>query len=407
VPDGKGGAVSITSSLEQKSQTKNLGAKSTSQQGEETKEEDSMDSSSSEDSQESEQRFVQPLSTDPLKQEHIDAVGGPGQLLCFLQVYDNEPVLGVPAKDVDKARIFGTCIMSDGQYQTFTCHALGVAAATCVKEPYTRLCPRRELRQLILQRLKDKRAMRHDIDMVESDFKIRMRRATKKQKSADAIANKQKADAGADGETQEVKDLAAVNPLAVAPSAEVAKDAEADGVKLLAQIPQEDAAATAEAGAAVDPKDAAAQRPLMGAPSAPANAETGAAANAETGTAVAADSKDHLDSKVYPPAAVDPKDAAAVDSLDPKDAVEVANDAEADGVKLLAQILQEGAAATAEAGTAVDPKDAAAQHPLMGAPSAPANAETGAAANAETGTAVAADSKDHLDSKVYWVYAIF
>jgi hypothetical protein len=216
VPDGKGGAVSV--SLEQKSQTKNLGAKSTAQQGEETQEDDSMDSSSCEDSQEAEQRVVQPLSTDPLKQEHIDAVGGPGQLLCFLQVYDMKPVFGVIAKDVDKARIFGTCIMSDGEYQTFTCHALGVAAATCVKEPYTRLCPRGELRQLILQRLKDKRAMLHDIGMVKADFKIRMRRAAQKQKSADAIAEKQKADPVVDAEIKKVKDAPEIEPHEGAPA---------------------------------------------------------------------------------------------------------------------------------------------------------------------------------------------
>ncbi len=49
MPDGKRGPVSV--SREQKSQTKILGANSTEQQGEETKEDDSMDSSSSEDSQ--------------------------------------------------------------------------------------------------------------------------------------------------------------------------------------------------------------------------------------------------------------------------------------------------------------------------------------------------------------------
>ncbi len=69
---------------------------------------------------------------------------------------------------------------------------------------------------------------------------------------------------GADAEKQKVKEPAALNPLAVAPSAEVAKDALADGVKLLAQLPQEGAAATAEAGTAVDSLDhraAAAERP--------------------------------------------------------------------------------------------------------------------------------------------------
>ena len=99
---------------------------------------------------------------------------------------DLKPVFGVLAKDVDKAHIFGTCILSDGKYHTFTCHALGVAAATCVKEPYTKLCPREELRQLILKRRKDLRAMLHDIGQVEAAFKLRLRRAAKKQK----IANK-------------------------------------------------------------------------------------------------------------------------------------------------------------------------------------------------------------------------
>ena len=99
MPDGKGEGIAV--SLVKKSQATKFGAKRTAQQAKETKEDDSIESSSSEDNQEAEQRFVQPLSTDPLKQEHIEAVGGPGQLLCFLQVYDMKPVFGVLAKDVD------------------------------------------------------------------------------------------------------------------------------------------------------------------------------------------------------------------------------------------------------------------------------------------------------------------
>ena len=119
-------------------------------------------------------------------------------------------------------------------------------------------------------------------------------------------------------------------------------------------------------------------------------------------------------------------------------------------MKVLAHMPPEDAAATTETGTALDsmdharpgadPKVAAAQHPQEGVPTAPAEQkedevvekpqaadvaavakepvadvvklvaqrpEEGAAATADTGTAVAADSKDHLDSKVYWVYAIF
>jgi hypothetical protein len=109
VPDGKGDGLPV--SLVKKSQTKKLGAKSAAKQGEETKEDDSMDSSSSEDNQVAEQRFVQPLSTDPLKQEHIDAVGGPGQLLCFLQVYDMKPVFGVRWRisNIYVSRFGGSC----------------------------------------------------------------------------------------------------------------------------------------------------------------------------------------------------------------------------------------------------------------------------------------------------------
>ncbi len=89
MPDGKRDGLGV--SMGTKSQTTKLGAKRSAQQREETKADESVDSSSSEDNEVAEQRFVQPLSTDPLKQDHIDAVGGPGQLLCFLQVYDMKP----------------------------------------------------------------------------------------------------------------------------------------------------------------------------------------------------------------------------------------------------------------------------------------------------------------------------
>ena len=173
-------------SLEHQSQTKKKGTRSTTKHVVETKEHDGDDSSSSDSSQESVHRFVEPPPTDPMKQEYIDAVGGPGQLFCFLQVYDNEPVFGILASEVHEARILGSCIMSDGQYQTFSCYMLGVAAVTCAKDPYTNLCPRKQLQVLARRRLKDKRAMLHDIALVESDFKIRMKRAAQKQAAAAA-----------------------------------------------------------------------------------------------------------------------------------------------------------------------------------------------------------------------------
>ena len=97
MPHGKQGEV--PHSLEHQSQTKKKGTKSTPTQVEETKEDDAEDSSSSDSSLESLHRFVEPPPTDPMKQQYIDAVGGPGQLLCFLQVYDNEPVFGILASE--------------------------------------------------------------------------------------------------------------------------------------------------------------------------------------------------------------------------------------------------------------------------------------------------------------------
>ena len=89
---------------------------------------------------------------------------------------------------------------------------LGVAAVTCAKVPYRNLCPRDQLVAMVLHRLKDKRAMQHDIVMVESDFKILMKRAAQKQKSADAIAKIDKSDAGADAAKKLVKDAPVKQP---------------------------------------------------------------------------------------------------------------------------------------------------------------------------------------------------
>jgi hypothetical protein len=152
-------------------QRKDKEAKIEAKEGKQTKEDDSIETSSSDDDQDSSHRFVEPLSTDADKQAYIDGIGLPGQLLCFLRVYNGEPVFGILASDVDEARLFGSCLMSDGQYQTFSCHVLGVAAARCRTEPYKVLCPRVMLLSLLLERNRDKRAMLHDIGMVESDLK--------------------------------------------------------------------------------------------------------------------------------------------------------------------------------------------------------------------------------------------
>ena len=146
------------------------------------------ESSSSDDDEDSPHRFVEPLLTDPDKQAHIDAVGQPGQLLCFLRVCNGQPVFGILANDVDEARIFGTCIMYDGKYKVMSCHVLGVAALRCKEAPYKATCPRVELLRLLLERNKNKREMLHDIQMVESDFKIAMRRAARKANIADGTA---------------------------------------------------------------------------------------------------------------------------------------------------------------------------------------------------------------------------
>ena len=169
--------------------------------GERRKEDVSTDSSSSDDDQDSTPWYVEPLpSTGAEKQAYIDAVTLPGQRYCFLRTYNAQPVFGILAVDVHEARLFGTCIMSDGQYETFSCHVLGVAAERCRQQPFSALCPRVELLALLLERNKDQRAMRFDIKMVESDFIIAMRRAAQKQKIADAIAKKPTDDAVVDAE---------------------------------------------------------------------------------------------------------------------------------------------------------------------------------------------------------------
>jgi hypothetical protein len=169
-----------------------------------TKANDSQDFSSSEDDDDFTHAFVEPLPADANKQAYIDAVGMPGQLLCFLRLYNGEPVFGILASDVDEARLFGTCIMHDGEYQTLSCHLLGQAAARCKERKYLELCPRVDLLSLLLERNKDLRAMKHDIKMVESDYKIALRKAAKKLKVANAAAQKQKEHAAAIEEKQNV-----------------------------------------------------------------------------------------------------------------------------------------------------------------------------------------------------------
>jgi hypothetical protein len=136
---------------------------------------------------------VEPLPSDALKQAHIDAVGMPGQLLCFLRLFDGEPVFGILANDVDDARLFGTCILLNGEYQTLSCHLLGQAASRCKERKYMEICPRVELLSILLERNKNIRDLKHDIQMVESDYKIALRKAAKKrreeQQKLDATAH--------------------------------------------------------------------------------------------------------------------------------------------------------------------------------------------------------------------------
>jgi hypothetical protein len=187
------------------SQTKDKEAEIASKEGEQTQANDSQKCSSSDDDDDFSHGFVKPLPSDVAKQAYIDAVGMPGQLLCFLRVYNGEPVFGI-LSDVDEAHLFGTRIMHDGQYQTQSCRVLGQAAARCKERNYYTLCPRVELLGLLLERNKDIRAMKHDMRMVESDYKIAMRKAAKKLKVANAAAHKLKEDAAAQGENQNVDD---------------------------------------------------------------------------------------------------------------------------------------------------------------------------------------------------------
>ncbi len=158
----------------------------------ETKANDSQDSSSTEGDDAFTHAFVEPLPSDALKQAYIDAVGMPGQLLCFLRLFNGEPVFGILASDVDDGRLFGTCILQNGEYQTLSCHLLGQAASRCKERKYMEICPRVELLSLLLERNKNISDMKHDIQMVESDYKIALRKATKKRKAVDAAAPKRK-----------------------------------------------------------------------------------------------------------------------------------------------------------------------------------------------------------------------
>jgi hypothetical protein len=126
-PDVTAGDVSVGPGKQ--SQTKDKEAEIPLKEVEQTKANDSKESSSNDDDDDSSHGFVEPLPSDEAKQAYIDTVGVPGQLLCFLRVYNGEPVFGILASDVDETRLFGTCIMHDGQYQTFACHVLGQAAA--------------------------------------------------------------------------------------------------------------------------------------------------------------------------------------------------------------------------------------------------------------------------------------
>jgi hypothetical protein len=135
-----------------------------------TKANDFQDSSSTEDDDAFTHAFVEPLPSDAFKEAYIDAVGMPGQLLCFLRLFNGEPVFGILASDVDDARLFGTCILHNGEYQTLSCHLLGQAAARCKERQYMELFPRVDLLSLLLDRNKNIRDMKHAIQKVESDY---------------------------------------------------------------------------------------------------------------------------------------------------------------------------------------------------------------------------------------------
>ena len=137
-------------------------------------------SSSNDDSDDESAAYVLPLSSNEEKRNYIHSVGMPGQLMCFLRVYDGEPVFGILADDVDPERQFGTCIMEGGSYVVFSCHALGEAAARCTESNYRVLCPRVALLTLLLERNKDVRALKFDLQSAVADYKIKMRRARQK-----------------------------------------------------------------------------------------------------------------------------------------------------------------------------------------------------------------------------------
>ena len=99
-------------------------------------------SSSSDISDDESYVFVPANSTNDAKQAFIDVVGTPGQLLCFLRADNGEAVYGILANDVDEARTYGTCVMLDGKYRSFSCHQLGEAVAKCKQKEYAAACPR-------------------------------------------------------------------------------------------------------------------------------------------------------------------------------------------------------------------------------------------------------------------------
>jgi hypothetical protein len=112
-------------------------------------------SSSSKEYDDDSHNFVRAYSTDDAKEAFIDDVGSPGQLLCFLWADNAEPVFGILAYDVSEARTYGTCLMLNGKYRTFSCHVLGEAVERCKQKEYAASCPRLELMRFLLQRNKD------------------------------------------------------------------------------------------------------------------------------------------------------------------------------------------------------------------------------------------------------------
>ena len=67
--------------------------------------------------------------------------------------------------------------MLDGKYHVFSCDMLGEAVERCKQKEYAAICPKRELLGLLLERRNDPRALKVDIQDVETDYKQRVRRA--------------------------------------------------------------------------------------------------------------------------------------------------------------------------------------------------------------------------------------